>query len=149
MATYGFCENKCKNEVYTKKETQEQLAGLAAQKSNKSTCQYFTEEQWAGSWKDGNLYRKIVEVTVPTTSANGTSVTGTTTIASDIKYAFIEFSNVILNNGQQYPIPYTSSEGSSIKANITADKELQITNSSTTFNEKTAYFSILYTKTTD
>lgn len=49
MATYGFCENKCKHEVYTKPEVDEKVKEI-----------YSTEEQVIGTWIDGKpIYRKI------------------------------------------------------------------------------------------
>ena len=109
---------------------------------------YATTEQRIGTWIDGKpLYRKVVSMTVPTTSTNGTAVDGETTIGSNIDVSFVEFGYIILNQNK-WTLPASLDEYYTTTF-TNAGNTLKIRNALTVFSGKTAYISILYTKTTD
>lgn len=109
---------------------------------------YSTTEKRVGTWIDGKpLYRKVVSMTVPTTSTNGTAVDGDTTIGSNIDVSFVEFGYIILNQNK-WTLPASLDEYYTTTF-TNAGNTLKIRNALTVFSGKTAYISVLYTKTTD
>ncbi len=120
------------------------------EKSLVKTNKYSTSEQKIGTWINGKtLYRKIINVTCPSTNQNGTYVNSTTKITDNIETAFIEWAFITDGAKQRQPLLYITNAGHIVKAFVDGAKQFYVANSVLDYNNKGITASILYTKTTD
>lgn len=116
----------------------------------KNEKKYSVTEQAIGTWINGKtLYRKIINVTCPSTNQNGTYVNSTTKITDNIETAFIEWAFITDGAKQRQPLLYITNAGHIVKAFVDGAKQFYVANSVLDYNNKGITASILYTKTTD
>ena len=123
---------------------------------------YSTSEVFTGDyWIDGKpIYRKVLQVTLPSTSTQGTYVSGYTAIGATVDTGIRVF-GIISNeaNGivEQYVILPFETDNSGVQfminpnsRSVVAEKNTVRTfNSNPAWSGKTAYVVVEYTKTTD
>ncbi len=115
---------------------------------------YSTEEVQIGYWVKENgekvpFYQKIVTVTVPQVSTDGTYVGINHKFQENVDFCVIEWANLISATGQKQPLPYISNSGLTIKAFIDTDNGLYVASNGIAYNNSNIMARILYTKTID
>lgn len=126
----------------------------------KENNEYSTEERRIGTWIDGKpLYRKVIQTTTPTVTANGTSA-WQQVVMQNVKFGRVTDCQMLSNvaNGTLLSPITRSTLAAGLNqfisvsfVNNTSNNTgvFQIESSSTTYNNRTVYAVIEYTKTTD
>ena len=116
---------------------------------------YSTEETVVGTWINGKpLYRKVMEVIIPTTTADGT-VAETSYTVSDNVHRIINIQGYAdVTTSASYTIYFPTVITNSnyklfARQNISDNNKLQIQNAIKAFSGFTAFLTVEYTKTTD
>ena len=129
------------NNIYEKFEPQNEI--------------YSTKEQKIGTWIDGKpLYRKVINVTIPSTNTDGQLSDKVIDISNNINkviktYGYIEDTHSTFPSITFLPVWITDS-GNKIKTYIIgADKRLYISNEIKDFSNLEATIIVEYTKNTD
>lgn len=121
---------------------------------------YSTTERRIGTWIDGKpLYRKVIQTTTPTVTTNGTSA-WQQVVMQNVKFGRVTDCQMLSNvtNGTLLSPITRSTLAAGLNqfisvsfVNNTSNNTgvFQIESSSTTYNNRTVYAVIEYTKTTD
>ena len=123
-----------------------------------------TTEQVIGTWTNNKpLYRKLVTGVVPTTSSDGTDVTGAIFVADNIDEMIIEWGYVRANNNttdlRKRQLPFITTSGYRISLTSKCDSNggaasapfnyIAISNNYAGYSDREIMVSVLFTKTTD
>ena len=150
-------------ESYTEKEIlvkSNDVFEIFLKVNNLLNNEYSTEERRIGTWIDGKpLYRKVIQTTTPTVTTNGTSV-WQQVVMQNVKFGRVTDCQMLSNlaNGTLLSPITRSTLSSGLNQFITVSfvnntsnntGVFQIESSSTTYNNRTVYAVIEYTKTTD
>ena len=120
------------------------------------TTEYSTTEKVVGTWVSGEpIYQKTVQVTLPTTSSQGTIAESYVSLNESIdKFISVDGFFIVTGNGVNMPINaswhsnvFTLVRGINNSASSNKNS-LHIENTNNTWNGLTAYVTIQYTKTT-
>jgi len=116
---------------------------------------YSLDEQIIGIWIDGKpLYRKVLQGDMPQVTTDGVFATTNIEIPDNLDFVFCEFAffKGFVAEGN-YVLPITGirhdSEGKQFVTYNIMGNILEIRSTRSSWNNFIAYFSLLYTKTTD
>lgn len=116
---------------------------------------YSTKEIRIGTWIDGKpLYRKMVEVTMPTTTNDGLTTNELSHVSSNVKFAFLSEGYFIYSNiAMPLALYMNNTFSNGVRASVSVGTDgvcaLAVGNSIVAYNGCTGYAIIKYTKTTD
>jgi hypothetical protein len=111
---------------------------------------YLETETRVGIWKNGQpLYRKVIENSLPATTADGTYILKDIDIGNNIGIVFIEFGYFVDNNSNRVSFPFITQKGYQTKCYISGYKKLVLSNGVQNYSDRGCIVSVLYTKTTN
>lgn len=116
---------------------------------------YSMNETKIGTWIDGKpLYRKVVQVTIPTTQNDGTTENTMSHVQNNVKMAFLaEGYFNYFNSAMPLSLYMNNSFSNGVRTSVSVGTDgvcaLGIGNANTAFNDCKGYAIIKYTKTTD
>lgn len=112
---------------------------------------YSEGEAKIGTWIDGQpLYRKVIAITTPTVTSDGTYPSNAyiSTGLSNISTIYLKHAYIVANNSK-YSFPYTTKSNGHLNIFINSSNALEVITNTTTFSNKSGYAILEYTKTTD